>query len=43
MTDLTPYQQVMLDLSNAGVAMGGTVAVLFAVVLGMAFVRAVWS
>lgn len=40
--ELTPLQAHYIAVTEVGLAMGGTVAVLLAVVLGMAFVRAVW-
>jgi hypothetical protein len=37
------YNAVFLELATAGIALGGTLAVLLAVVLGMLFVKVVTS
>lgn len=39
---LTAYQQQMIDLASAGVAIVATVGVLVAIAAGAAFVRGLW-
>jgi hypothetical protein len=41
--DLTPLQAAYFEFGQSGLAIAGTVAVLLAVVLGMFFIKALWS
>ena len=38
-----PTHQQFWDLANAALALGSTISCLIALLLGMAFVRAVWA